>query len=113
MKDVGFEWSYQRGAKPRPTTPELRLADLDRDGLEKEIIYGCLMINDLIADGRDARLGERDLQRLGGGLRAGRPIPNRVFPLAIIPNNDPEAAAAEVRRCAKLGLRAATSPSSA
>src|SRR5215471_9845848 len=20
MKDVGFEWSYQRGAKPRPTT---------------------------------------------------------------------------------------------
>ena len=51
MKDVGFEWNYQRGARPRPTTPELRLADLDRDGLEKEIIYGCLMINDLIADG--------------------------------------------------------------
>ena len=28
-----------------------------------------------------------------------------MFPLAIIPNNDPKAAAAEVRRCAKMGLR--------
>ena len=28
-----------------------------------------------------------------------------MFPLAIIPNNDPKDAAAEVRRCAKLGLR--------
>src|SRR6516165_1866001 len=45
-----FEWNYQRGAKPRPTTPELRLADLDRDNLASEIVYGCLMINDLIAD---------------------------------------------------------------
>ena len=36
--------------QPRPTTPELRIADLDRDGLEKEIIYGCLMVNDLIDD---------------------------------------------------------------
>ena len=50
------------GAKPRPTTPELRLADLDRDGLEKEIIYGCLMVNDLIDIGRSARLGQRPLQ---------------------------------------------------
>src|SRR4030095_14482220 len=30
MKAVGFEWEYQRGARPRPTTPELRLQDLDR-----------------------------------------------------------------------------------
>ena len=51
MKDVGFEWNYQPGAQPRPTTPELRLADLDRDGVDAEIIYGCLMINDLISNG--------------------------------------------------------------
>jgi hypothetical protein len=30
---------------------------------------------------------------------------NRVFPLAIIPNTDPAEAAAEVRRCARMGLR--------
>jgi len=51
MPGYGFEWNYTPGAQPRPTTPELRLADLDRDGLDAEIIYGCLMINDLIADG--------------------------------------------------------------
>ena len=50
MKDLGFEWNSRPGAKPRPTTPELRLADLDRDGLSAEIIYGCLMINDLISE---------------------------------------------------------------
>ena len=32
MRDIGFEWDSRPGAKPRPTTPELRLADLDRDG---------------------------------------------------------------------------------
>ena len=50
MKDLGFEWTSRPGAKPRPTTPELRLADLDRDGLSAEIVYGCLMINDLISE---------------------------------------------------------------
>ena len=39
MKDIGFEWDYRRGAKPRPTTPELRLADLDRDGIEAEVLH--------------------------------------------------------------------------
>ena len=34
MKAAGFEWDSSRAAQPRPTTPELRLADLDRDGLD-------------------------------------------------------------------------------
>ena len=34
MKDAGFEWNYFPGAKPRPTTPELRIADLDREGVK-------------------------------------------------------------------------------
>ncbi|MGB9649632.1 MAG: hypothetical protein WCB44_31660, partial [Stellaceae bacterium] len=50
MKDLGFEWNSRPGAKPRPTTPDLRLADLDRDGLSAEVVYGCLMINDLISE---------------------------------------------------------------
>src|SRR5207244_5625459 len=36
---------------------------------------------------------------------AKRSDPKRVLPLAIIPNTDPVEAAAEVRRCAKMGLR--------
>jgi predicted TIM-barrel fold metal-dependent hydrolase len=104
MKAVGFEWDYKPGAKPRPTTPELRLADLDRDGLDAEIIYGCLMINDLI-DKPEMRVWANAIYNDWAADFARRSDPNRVFPLAIIPNTDPEQAAAEVRRCAKLGLK--------
>jgi uncharacterized protein len=104
MKAVGFEWDYRPGAKPRPTTPELRLADLDRDGLDAEIIYGCLMINDLI-DKAEMRVWANAIYNDWAADFARRSDPNRVFPLAIIPNTDPEQAAAEVRRCAKLGLK--------
>jgi predicted TIM-barrel fold metal-dependent hydrolase len=104
MKDLGFEWSSRSGASPRPTTPAMRLADLDRDGVEKEIIYGCLMINDLIASG-EQRAWANSIYNTWAADFAKQSDPNRVFPLAIIPNNDPKDAAAEVRRCAKLGLR--------
>jgi predicted TIM-barrel fold metal-dependent hydrolase len=104
MRDAGFNWDYRPGAQPRPTTPELRIADLDRDGLKAEIVYGCLMINEMIAD--------TELRGWCDGIYndwvsdfAKRSDPNRVYPLAIIPNHDPKAAAAEVRRCAKLGIR--------
>src|SRR5262245_44567935 len=93
MKDYGFEWDYHRGARPRPTTPELRLADLDRDGVEKEIIYGCLMINDMIPDG-ELRAWSNKIYNDWAAEFAKRSDPNRVFPLAIVPNNDPVVAAA-------------------
>ena len=104
MKDLGFEWNSQPGAKPRPTTPELRLADLDRDGLSAEIIYGCLMINDLIGDAGLRGWADKTYNDWVADF-AKRSDPNRVFPLAIVPNTDPIEAAAEVRRCAKMGLR--------
>ena len=95
MKDLGFEWNYSRGAKPRPTTPELRLADLDRDGQSAEIIYGCLMINDLIADAPLRAWSDKVYNDWVADF-ARRSDPNRVFPLAIVPNTDPIEAAAEV-----------------
>ena len=104
MKAYGFEWGYYPGAQPRPTTPELRLADMDRDGLDAEIIYGCLMINDLIADGAQRAWANKIYNDWAADF-AKRADPSRVFPLAVIPNNDPLEAAAEVRRCAKLGLK--------
>jgi len=104
MADLGFKWDSYPGANPRPTTPELRIADLDRDGLEKEIIYGCLMVNDLI-DSAELRNWVDQMYNDWVADFAKRSDPNRVFPLAIIPNTDPKAAAAEVRRCAKMGLK--------
>ncbi len=104
MKDSGFEWSSKPGAKPRPTTPELRIADLDRDGQDAEIIYGCLMVNDLIEDASLRAWTDKTYNDWVADF-AKRADPNRVYPLAIIPNTDPLVAAAEVRRCAKMGLR--------
>jgi uncharacterized protein len=104
MRGFGFDWDNRKGAKPRPTTPELRIADLDRDGLDAEIVYGCLMINEMIADPALRAWSDRIYNDWVADF-AKRADPNRVYPLAIIPNNDPLEAAAEVRRCAKLGLR--------
>jgi len=104
MKDLGFEWNNSRGAQPRPTTPELRLADLDRDGLDAEIVYGCLMINEMIANGEQRAWADRIYNDWAVDF-AKRADPNRIFPLAIVPNNDPKEAADEVRRCAAMGLK--------
>jgi uncharacterized protein len=104
MADEGFEWNHRKGARPHPTTPELRLADLDRDGLDAEIVYGCLLINDLIADPSLRAWCDRLYNDWAADF-AKRADPGRVFPLAIIPNTDPAEAAAEVRRSAKMGLR--------
>jgi len=104
MKAIGFEWDNRPGAVPRPTTPELRIADLDRDGLDAEIVYGCLMINEMIADGEMRYWADRVYNDWVADF-ARQADPNRVFPLAIVPNHDPEEAAAEVRRCAAMGLK--------
>jgi predicted TIM-barrel fold metal-dependent hydrolase len=104
MREFGFEWDNRPGAIPRPTNPEMRIADLDRDGLEAEIVYCCLMINEMIADPAMRYWCDRVFNDWVADF-AKRADPNRVFPLAIVPNHDPKDAAAEVRRCAKLGLK--------
>jgi predicted TIM-barrel fold metal-dependent hydrolase len=104
MRACGFEWDSRRDAAPRPTTPELRLADLDRDGLDAEVVYGCLMINDLISNA-DLRAWADKIYNDWAVDFAKRADARRIFPLAIIPNNDPLVAAAEVRRCAAMGLK--------
>jgi len=104
MASCGFEWDHRAGAKPRPTTPELRLADLDRDGLDAEVVYGCLMINDMIASG-ERRAWANAIYNDWAADFAKKSDPNRIYPLAIVPNNDPQVAAAEVRRCAKMGRK--------
>jgi len=62
------------------------------------------MINEMIADGNLRAWCDRMYNDWVADF-AKRADPNRVFPLAIVPNNDPLEAAAEVRRCAKMGLR--------
>jgi predicted TIM-barrel fold metal-dependent hydrolase len=104
MAALGFEWDNHRGAISRPTTPEWRVKDLDKDGVQAEIIYGCLRINEIIGN-HEIRDWCDTVYNDWVADFAKKADPNRVFPLALIPNVDPKVAAAEVRRCAKLGLR--------
>jgi len=69
-----------------------------------EIIYGCLMINEMIASGEQRAWADRIYNDWAVDF-AKRADPNRVYPLAIVPNNDPKVAADEVRRCAAMGLK--------
>ena len=109
MRRHGFDWDHRPGARPRPTTPELRLADLDRDGVDAEIVYGCLLLDDYIAD-LERRAWAMQVYNDWAADFARRSDPRRVFPLAMIPNTDPQLAAAEVRRCARMGLRGGDLP---
>ncbi len=104
MAEHGFKWDYRRGAIPRPTTPDLRVQDLDKDGVHAEVIYGCLRINEIISNHEIRDFSDTVYNNWAADF-AKKSDPNRVFPLALIPNTDPKIAAAEVRRCAKLGLR--------
>ena len=104
MADLGFVWDYRRGAVPRPTTPDLRIKDLDRDDVYAEVIYGCLLTNEIIADHTIRDFTDTVYNDWVADF-ARKSDPNRVFPLALVPNTNPESAAREVRRCAKMGLR--------
>ena len=100
MFEVGF---YEGG--PHPTTPALRLKDQDLDGIDAEVMYGILGIG--------SRLQDRELIRLvyetynDWAAEFCRTNPKRFVGLACIPNDDPAAAAAELARAARLGLRGA------
>jgi len=86
----------------RPSTPELRIKDQDRDGLQAEVMYGLL--------GAGAKVTDREVavefyriynEFLSDFVSYDR---TRFVGLASIPSHSVEAAVAEVHRAAKLGL---------
>ena len=103
MFDVGF---YEGG--PHPTTPGLRLKDQELDGIDAEVMYGIL--------GVGMRLENPELIRVVYQIYNDwaadfcRTNPHRFVGLACLPNHDPAAAAAELRRAARLGLKGADFP---
>lgn len=98
----------EAGWKPsHPPDPKLRLADLDLDGVEAEVIYGIRFIEDSI----------KDPEIVAGTYRAYNDFisefcsynPKRLLGIGNIPASSAEAASAEIRRIGKhgLGLRGA------
>jgi uncharacterized protein len=92
------------GEAHRPTTPEKRLVDMDRDGVE-----ASLMFPPIIA----MQVGEPLLRNAcvqaynDWAVEFRQAAPKRFFPVAMLSPVDPEAAKDEIIRTAKLGFREA------
>ena len=100
MYDAGF---YEGG--PHPTTPDLRLKDMAIDGIDAEVIYGVLGVGLRFEDAEMTRVVYEIYNTWAADFC--NSTPGRWAALACIPNNDPQVAAAELRRAAALGLRGA------
>jgi predicted TIM-barrel fold metal-dependent hydrolase len=102
MASTGLYEDGRNGIR-RVSDPHLRIKDMDRDGIDAEVIYGIL--------GAASRLDDRDaanemLRIYNDWLRDFcRHYPEREIGLACLPYGDIEAAVNEVHRAAKLGLR--------
>jgi predicted TIM-barrel fold metal-dependent hydrolase len=87
----------------RPSDPVLRAKDMDRDGVQAEVIFGIL--------GAATRLGDHDaateMFRIYNDWLVDfcRHDPDRFIGLACLPYGDINAAIKETHRVAKLGLR--------
>jgi len=89
----------------RASTPDLRLADMDRDGIHASVIYGPSLLG----------LQIDDLELKAACLRAYNDwaaefnaiAPGRLCILPVLPAHDAQAAVAELARVARLGHRGA------
>ena len=110
MAEVGFFDSMKQGIY-HPSDPDLRVGDLDIDGVDAEIMYGILEI------GAGGRLGPEVEE--AGVLEATYEVynqwvadfvgknPTRMNALACLTHRDPHTAAEQLRKAAEMGLRGA------
>jgi len=92
------------GEPGRPTTPDKRLADMDRDGVEASLMFPPIFA---------MQVGEPELRNAcvqaynDWAAEFGQAAPKRFFPVAMLSPVDAEAAKEEITRVAKLGFREA------
>lgn len=103
----GTAWAIERGGalEPdvlRPTVPELRLADMDRDGVQASVMYGPTDPF-AIADPEVRHATYRAFN--DWVLEFEQAAPNRLIGVAQLDNLDPDFAADEFERVAALGIR--------
>jgi len=102
MEATGYYTDSMNGVQ-RAADPHLRSRDMDIDGVDAAVIYGILGVSGRIADPPAAK----QMLRIYNDWMADfcKHDPKRHIGLACMPHGDVEAAAAEVRRAAKLGFR--------
>lgn len=98
MYEAGF---YEGGS--HPVTPALRLKDQEIDGVDAEVIYGIFAVHKMIKDRELLKIIYQIYNDFAADIA--KADPSRFITLGCIPNDDPNAAAAEVRRAASIGLK--------
>jgi len=86
----------------RPTTTELRLADMDRDGIDATVMYGPI-VPLLVRDPELRRVCYRGYNDWLAEFCATKP--ERLVGAGLVPVDDPKAAADEVRHLKSSGIR--------
>lgn len=100
MTEAGF---YEQGR--HPTDPDLRLVDMQRDGVDAEVLYGLSATNAQFEDKELLRFMYGVYYKWAAEFCAAHP--GRWAALAPIVNHDATAAAEDLRRAAALGLKGA------
>jgi predicted TIM-barrel fold metal-dependent hydrolase len=92
------------GEPHRPTTPEKRLVDMDRDGVEASLMFPPIIAMQV----GDPVLRNACVQAYNNwAVEFRQAAPKRFFPVAMLSPVEPEAAKDEVIRAAQLGFREA------
>ena len=93
----------QEPGRWRPTTPELRLEDMDRDGVECQVMYGGLISGFQLAEPELNTVSLRAYNEWIAEFCAA--APERLIGLGFLPVHGVEAAVEELHHCARLGLK--------
>lgn len=101
--DMDGRW---QDVPPAAHDPVARIADLDREGIEAELIYTSLGL--IMYTIPEAEFQHACFQAFNDWLADFcSTAPKRLFGVAMIPPRSPERAAAEIERCARMGMRGA------
>jgi predicted TIM-barrel fold metal-dependent hydrolase len=97
-------WAYDRAGETdagrRPVDPDLRLADMDRDGVEAQVIFGPVTSMHI----EDRELAEASHRAYNEWMAEFCAIaPGRLIGVAMLPTKDPQAAVREVYRLGDQG----------
>ena len=102
MAEAGLYEDGKKGLR-RPGDPDLRAKELDRDGVDAEVIYGVLAAAAKLSDAE----ASAEMLRIYNDFIIDfcKHYPDRMIGLACLPFGDVEAAAKEVHRVAKMGVK--------
>jgi len=102
MAETGLYDAGKRGER-RPGDPHLRIREMEKDGVDAEIIFGILGVASRVQDHAAAN---EMLRIYNDWLRDFcSHYPDRQIGLACLPYGDIDWAVQEIRRCAKMGLK--------